>query len=180
MNRSKYCQIFIAVNDYLENHRPKPHHESITTGSTMPVGINQILILALFINGRKVMLSRIEPKIRWSQECHWTIGCFFIAHVPSHDCSIQEWLIASFLWIVLPDITEMCYHQALVIVNRSSSASSSTCCWMQQNEDNLERCISVNFSRFVPLKNAVATRPSSQLRSNFLKFASVNKSRGSL
>ena len=133
------------------------------------------------------MFPRVERKIGWSQKGHGAVGNFLIAHVPPDDGSVEEGFLSSFFGIVFPKMAEVGHHQALVVVNVRSSSGGRACGMsvdiavrgsfrMRASTTHLVK--PPNIAKFSPLKNAVATRPSSQDRSNFRKFASVNKSRG--
>lgn len=100
----------------------------------MTIDINQVLVLALFVNGREVVFSCIKAKVLWAQKCHWTVGSFLITHVPPDYCRINEWLFSTFFGIILPDVAEVCHHQALVGVNCCASSSSRAC--IVVNEQN--------------------------------------------
>mmetsp|Transcript_31553 Transcript_31553/g.60255 ORF Transcript_31553/g.60255 Transcript_31553/m.60255 type:complete len:303 (+) Transcript_31553:803-1711(+) len=92
----------------------------------MPIHVNQVFVLALFVNGRKVMLPGIETEILRPQEGHGTFGRFLITHVPSHDCRIDERFFSSLFGVVLPYVTEVGYHEALVGFDCSSTSCGGT------------------------------------------------------
>mmetsp|Transcript_4048 Transcript_4048/g.9025 ORF Transcript_4048/g.9025 Transcript_4048/m.9025 type:complete len:303 (+) Transcript_4048:664-1572(+) len=92
----------------------------------MSIHIHQILILALRINGRKVMFSRIETEIVGSQKGHGSVGDLFVAHVPSDDGGVEEGDVSSLFGIVFPNVAEVGYHESLVVVDAGSSSGGGS------------------------------------------------------
>jgi hypothetical protein len=74
-----------------------------------------------------MMLPGIEIEILWPEESHRAIGRLFIAHVPPHNCRINEWHVASLFGIILPNMTKMGNHQPLVSVDGRSASGCCAC-----------------------------------------------------
>lgn len=101
--------------------------------------------------------------------------------IPSNNRGIQIRFIA-FLdstldRVVFPFVAQRSYFESLVVVHRRSSPTAT--CREDVGKSTEQTTTQMNRRQTyvaVPLKKAVATRPSSQERSNFRKFSSVKRS----
>jgi len=97
--------------------------------------------------------------------------------IPSSKRGIQIWFTAPLDRVVFPFVAQRGYFESLVVFHRRSSPTAT--CREDCGKSTVQTTILMNQHPTyvaVPLKKAVATRPSSQERLNFRKFSSVKRS----